>query len=316
MTNDLPDSLCAVAVPGQKLVVAYSGGLDSTVLLHWAITVARSIGFSIRAVHIDHGISSKSNEWVQACRARCAEWSVDFQSIRVHLDTCTGKGIECTARLARYQAFDGLEADWILLGHHADDQAETVLQNMLRGAGVRGVAAMLPLKGRYLRPFLHIHRKDLESYAHSRGLSWIDDDSNANLRYTRNYIRHALLPQIQKRFPAAKQRLVQAAEHMAEADQLLMQLAQLDAGNEELGFPIPLQRLRALSKTRAVNLLRYGLFSRQIQPPGERQVREFVRQIQEAGLDRHPELAFGSWILRCRCKQLHLVDRRVDPRGE
>jgi tRNA(Ile)-lysidine synthase len=206
----------------------------------------------------------------------------------------------------RHKALAEQCADWILLAHHADDQAETVLHNLLRGSGVRGAAAMPEARGRVLRPLLGLGRDVLEAYAESQGLAWVDDESNADLRYTRNFLRREILPAIGERFPRAGEQLAAAATHFGEAEALLEELAALDLGTCRPEFPLPLTLLRQLSDARARNLLRAMLAWHKLQPPDERRLREFVRQLRTAGNDRHPRMDLAPYSLWCEACSLHL----------
>jgi tRNA(Ile)-lysidine synthase len=225
-------------------------------------------------------------------------------------------GVEGAARKARYQALEQSTADWILLAHHADDQAETVLLNLFRGAGVRGLGGMLPANGRFLRPLLGLRRSELKQYADNHGLSWIEDESNSDTRYTRNFIRQDLLPNISKRYPAISRQLAGTAERIAEADGLLAQLALIDSKCDTLKFPVPLKILRALEPARSMNLLRYTLLEYKLQTPGQCRMREFIRQLRTASPDKHPELKIGKWVLRSQRQQLHLIEIPVTLDGE
>ena len=296
--------------------VAYSGGLDSTVLLHCARKAAAEDGYRVRGVHIDHGLSPNAFVWAEHCRSQCVAWNIDLRVAAVQVSRNSTLGLEGAARLARYEALEQSDANWILLAHHADDQAETVLQNLLRGSGVRGLAGMSPERGRFLRPLLSVSRSALTDYAIQQCLSWVEDESNADTRLTRNHIRRDLLPKMLTRFPAARQQLVATAERLAEADELLAQLAKLDAGRPDLTFPLPLSQLRDLEPARAANLLRYTLFTYNLQAPSHRRTREFIRQVQTAGADKHPELRLGRWLLRCHGRQLHLIENLSGPDGE
>ena len=217
----------------------------------------------------------------------------------------TGKGIEAAARGVRHKALADHPADWILLAHHADDQAETVLHNLLRGTGVRGAAAMPESRGRVLRPLLGLSRDVLLGYAQSNRLVWIEDESNSDRRYTRNFLRHQILPLIAARFPRAGEQLAAAASRFSEVDSLLEDLASLDLQDNSPEFPLPLRLFRELPDARARNLLRAMLAWHMVQPPDERRLNEFVRQLQTAGNDRHPRIDLARYTLWCEAGRLH-----------
>lgn len=286
-------------------MVGFSGGLDSTVLLHAASCLAPDAALDLAALHVHHGLSANADAWAGNCALVCQEMNIPLTILRVVVPMATGEGIEAAARGARHEAFAGHPADWILLAHHADDQAETVLHNLLRGAGVRGAAAMPESRGRVLRPFLGLAREVLLAYAQSRQLVWIEDESNADHRYTRNFLRHRILPLITSRFPTASDQLAAAASRFGEVDSLLEDLASLDLQDHPPEFPLPLKLFRELPDNRARNLLRAMLTWHHAQAPDERRLNEFVRQLRTAGNDRHPRVDLARYTLWCEAGRLH-----------
>lgn len=290
--------------PDTRLAVGFSGGLDSTVLLH---AVAASANRRLAAIHVHHGLSVNADAWATHCAQVCSALDLPLSISRVNVPPATGSGIEAAARSVRRAALLAADADFILLAHHADDQAETILHHLLRGSAVRGVAGMAEYRGRFLRPLLALSRADLLGYAHANGLTWIDDESNADPRYTRNYLRNEVMPVVAARFPAAVARLGAAGEHFAEAQELLDQLAEIDLAGLTPTFPVSLDRFRTVSEARARNLLSWLLHSQGLQMPDATRVREFVRQMREAGPDRHPRLELAGYSLHCAGRQLHLT---------
>ena len=217
----------------------------------------------------------------------------------------SGEGLEAAARRVRHKALAEHPADWVLLAHHADDQAETILHNLLRGTGVRGAAAMPELRGRVLRPLLALSRESIEEYGHVHQLKWVEDESNSDTRYTRNFLRREILPAIASRFPGAGEQLAAAALRFGEASELLDELALIDLRGNASGIPQRLGLFRELSDARARNLLRAMLTWQQVQPPDERRLNEFVRQLHTAGTDRHPRIDLPAYSLWCEAGQLH-----------
>jgi tRNA(Ile)-lysidine synthase len=280
----------------QRLVVGLSGGIDSVVLLH---AVLAELG-PVTAVHVHHGLSPHADRWEEHCRSLCQRWEVPLEVARVEVERASADGLEGAARRARHAVYRELAADWILLGHHRGDRAETMLFNLLRGAGVRGAGAMPVRSGRILRPLLTVGRSDIADYAEAHGLPWVDDHSNADTRYSRNYLRHDVLPAIGSRFPAVEDRLASAAARFAEAADLLDDLARLDLGARPSAFPVEVAFLAALTEPRARNVLRYLLAVQGVGIPGEERLAEALRQCLEAGADRHPAVSFGSHVLRRR----------------
>lgn len=252
--------------------VAFSGGLDSTVLLHLLVRLADRHGLpAIRAIHVHHGLQAAGDEWPAHCQAVCDGLGVPLQVIRVKV--LPGASLERAAREVRYEAFSSClgEGELLLTGQHRDDQAETVLFRLLRGAGVRGLAAMpvaRPLGlGSLVRPLLGVSRAQLDAYARRNALRWVDDPSNQDHDYSRNFLRREVLPLLQQRWPQAVPSMARAATHMAEAQQLLDELAQQDlfAANTASDFewlPLPslaLPPLLALTPARQRNAVRHWL---------------------------------------------------------
>jgi len=252
--------------------VALSGGLDSTVLLHLLAQLARREALPpISAIHVHHGLQAVADGWPTHCQQFCNALGVPLQVVRVKVDD--GASLERAAREARYGAFVAAlgEGECLLTGQHRDDQAETVLFRMFRGAGVRGLSGMeasRPLgAGQLLRPLLDFTRQELEAYARQHGLSWVEDPSNSSDDYDRNYLRNRILPGIVQRWPSAVESIARSAEHLAEAEGLLGELAQNDliaagARSEYIGMQLPslsLAALTELSEPRQRNALRHWL---------------------------------------------------------
>jgi len=249
--------------------VAFSGGLDSTVLLHLLAGLPQRP--PLTALHIHHGLQSVADTWPAHCQSLCDHLGVPLRIIRVQVEN--GPSLEQAARQARYRAFDGVlgSGDVLFAAQHQDDQAETVLFRLLRGAGVRGLAAMPQQRrqgqGVLARPLLDEPRSELLAYARSRGLHWIEDPSNTDTRFARNYLRREVLPVIAARWPQAAGSIARATAHLGEAAQLLDELAEEDLaparGSLEhswLSVPsLALAPLQALSDSRQRNALQCWL---------------------------------------------------------
>lgn len=285
------------ASPGDAVAVGYSGGLDSTVLLHAAHLLVRSADISLSAIHVHHGLSQWADAWADHCGRTCGELGVPLTVARVSVDIRQGEGVEAAARRERHLVLASYSANWILLGHHADDQAETTLHNLLRGAGVRGAAAMPACRGKLLRPLLTLSRSILIEYANSQGMQWIEDDSNADCRFTRNYLRTEIFPRIHARFPQAAKNLAAAASRFGDASSLLDDLALIDLAGQPAAFPLSLDLLQGLPEPRARNLLRSLLTRHGVQAPDEARLIEFVRQLRTARTDRRPRLDLAAYRL-------------------
>ena len=302
------DSLHKLIPPGGKATLALSGGLDSRVLLALAAEHAASGACSLSAIHVHHGLSPNADQWSAFCADICAQADVPLEIVKLTVPRDTGEGIEAAARRMRYQAFDNIDSGHVLLAHHCNDQAETVLLNLMRGAGVRGAAAMQAVSGaagRYLRPLLAVSRTELEAIAKARNLSWIEDESNADTAFSRNHVRLNVMPALLEKFPAAAENLARAAEHFAEAQQMLDEMAVHDLGGHR-GFPVPLSVLQPLSPARARNVLRYLLAAADLQAPSASKLQEALRQFLEAAPDRHPSLDLPQYRLFRQKGQIHL----------
>lgn len=252
--------------------VAFSGGLDSTVLLHLLAGLAQRQQLPpLRAVHVQHGLQAAAQTWPAHCQRVCAALKVPLLLREVQVQV--GASLEQAARDARYAAFvELLGADELLLtAQHRDDQAETLLFRLLRGAGARGLAAMpasRPLgAGQLVRPLLDVPRAELEDYARVNGLDWVEDPSNRDERFSRNFLRRQVLPLLTQRWPQAVVSMARSAAHLSEAQGLLDELAQADLALMQpdsrfawLPLPsLPLGPLLTLSAARQRNLLRHWL---------------------------------------------------------
>ena len=243
-----------------SVVVGYSGGLDSHVLLIAAQRWCRERGANIRAVYIDHGLQADSEDWARHCRGICETIGITFESVSVKVESGHGKSPEEAARNARYTVLGQhmQRGDLLLTAHHAHDQAETLLLQLLRGAGVQGLASMPECKpfatGRQLRPLLNLTRTELELAATAMQLHWVEDSSNRDNRYDRNYLRQQILPLLSSRWPAAVEGLGRSAAHAAQAAALLHELAAEDIALQSDTLDIAI--LQALPAARLMNALR------------------------------------------------------------
>lgn len=304
-------SVARHALGDAHLVVGLSGGIDSVVLLHALVGLAR---YHLLALHVHHGLSPHADEWADFCAAYAHGLGVPFECARIAVERNTRDGLEAAARRARHAVFDRMAADWIVLAHHRDDQAETLLFNLLRGTGLAGAAAMQEASGRLLRPLLTIGRAEIEAYARAHCLAWIDDESNADTRHSRNFLRHRILKPLTQRFPAASCNLAAAAARFAEAEALLDELARIDLGGDE-GFPLAIERLESLAEPRARNVLRFLLARHRVGIPSEARLREALRQMLGAAHDRHPVVRLGSHRLLRRKSWIYL-EKTDEPSNE
>lgn len=289
--------------------IAFSGGLDSTVLLHLLADHARNHAApALRAIHIHHGLQPAADAWPAHCQSVCDALAIPLQVI--HVQVSPGASLEQAARAARYAAFRQLlgPGDVLFTGQHRDDQAETLLFRLLRGAGLRGLAAMPGQRGlgqgSLARPLLGHSRQQLHDYAQAHQMAWIEDPSNADTRFARNYLRGEVFPHLQQRWPQASQNLARAAEHLGEALGLLDELAQGDLVLAQEGAPLAwpgldslgLAALAALSPARQRNALQYWL-SRRTRLPDSRHWAGWA-DLRDAAADAQPvwRLADGQLL--------------------
>jgi tRNA(Ile)-lysidine synthase len=291
----------------QILLLGFSGGLDSCVLFDLLQRVQTAVGFRLQALHVNHGISPNAAEWERFCAEICAEADVPFQAARVSVPRDSGQGLEAAARAARYAVLLTQPVDAVVLAHHQDDQAETVLLQLLRGAGTKGLAAMPAMsesaEGRpiLLRPLLGVSRGALEDYARSRDLRWIEDESNLDLAYDRNFLRQHILPELEKRFPACRVTLARSAAHLGESAILLDEVAREDAAHRVREGRLDLSGLRAFSMPRAKNLLRFWLAGHSSSMPSTRRLGEIYQQLMNARPDAQIRIPLtGGWVRRYR----------------
>jgi tRNA(Ile)-lysidine synthase len=292
------------AAPKRPYWVAYSGGLDSQVLLH-ALSVSREgLPAGLGAVHVDHGLHPDSQHWAARCQSRCLAWEVPFHALRVDAEPAPGESPEAAARRARYAAL----SDWLapgaclLTAHHQDDQAETLLLQLLRGSGPRGLAAMparAPLgRGWLVRPLLGFTREELRRYAGAHGLDWIDDPSNADPAYERNFLRTEVMPPLSRRWPGLPRVLARAARHQSEAAHLLDALGRIDLQQLAEGRTLSLPALLELDAERQRNVLRFWLRELRLPVPSAAVMERVLDDVLGAGTDARPRVHWHGAELR------------------
>lgn len=295
----------------QHVLVGLSGGVDSVVLLHLLAHTLRWPAARLSAIHVNHQLSPHAADWAEFCGRLCRRLRVPLRISPVTV--VRGNSTEAAARVARYGAFGAMEADFVALAHNRDDQAETLLLQLLRGAGPRGLAAMPVLKPAtgampaVLRPLLDVPRAEILAYARRHRLKWVDDESNDDRAYVRNFLRHDVLPLLESRLPGSGVTLARAARHQAEASGLLDVLAQRDLGRIAAGKPLPADRLSRLDPVRGRNALRWFLRLNGVAMPEAEHLEEALRQCAEARRDARVRIDLGTVELRRFQDALYLV---------
>jgi len=286
--------------PDETLCVGLSGGMDSVVLLHVLVELRRTANIRnpLAALHVHHGLSPNADRWAGFCTELCQAWQVPLQIERVTVERA-GTGLEAAARDARYAAYSRSTASWLLQAHHADDQVETLLLRLSRGTGLRGLAGMpevRPIAGgpRLLRPLLSLGRPQLADHAQRHALAWIEDESNADPRLDRNYLRLNVVPPLAARFPSWRTNWTRAAQHAADAVALLDEMARDDAGDAN---HLRLERLRALPSRRLHNVLRWWVAERGEALPDAARLHDVERCLRECGSEARLGIRFGQSAL-------------------
>lgn len=304
---------------GATLWLAFSGGLDSTALLHQLHM--RGVE-KLRALHVHHGLQDTADEWARQCQALCRKLKVPCEVLRVRIDANDPAGPEAAARMARYEALRSRmgEGDVLVTAHHRDDQAETVLLRLLRGAGVAGLAAMRPVKdfspGLLWRPLLQTPRSEILAYATSAKLKWIEDPHNHAPRYARSFLRQDVLPRLRKHWPQADVSLARTAEHCAEAAGLLDEIALQDLRELRTGDMLSVAALQDLSAARRRNALRYWLGRQDFEMPSAAMLQRLEREVLRARIDAQPLLNCGAYEFRRYRDQLHVMRPLPPPPGD
>ena len=275
----------------KSITVALSGGVDSVVLLHLLHPLQKTHHFILKASHVHHGLNKNADKWTAFCEKLCAKLSVPFEVHHIKLPQKKSLGIEGEARRLRYEKLLTNKSDLVVLAHHEDDQAETFLLQLIRGAGVKGLSSMAHFDAtrKLWRPLLHTSRTEIESYAKKHQLKWIEDDSNQNTDFDRNFIRAKVLPILKNRFSHIIKVISRSSAHLAEAQYLLDELAEIDLKKHlksiKCKHKLKIKILDKLSHVRAKNILRYWLEMNGQMMPSKDVLDELLRQVLTAKKD-------------------------------
>jgi len=301
----------------KKILIAYSGGLDSHALLHLASQASQANNFQVRAIHIHHGLQEVANEWIPHCQHVCDELNIPLIIQYLNLTLKKGKSLEEIARNARYAAFvESLEKDEILLtAHHQNDQAETLLLQLFRGAGVQGLAAMPSIVdfglGQHIRPLLDFSRKSLETYAKENKLDFIEDPSNQDTVFDRNFLRNKILPELRKRWPSIDKTISRSASIQAETKQLLDEYAEQDLlsiqSDSSSSKKLNISKLQIFSMARQKLVVRYWILSNGFKPPSEKKLKHIFTDVIDAGEDTQPLVEWRGVEVRRYKDELYIM---------
>lgn len=307
----------------RRLLVGFSGGLDSTILLHLARQWSAQNGLPVLAIHVNHQLSPHAYQWQQHCQTLCERWGIAFQSESVSIAN-RGQGLEAAARNARYEVFASIAqvGDLLLLGHHQDDQVETVFLRLFRGSGILGMRGMdrfAPWRHLHvLRPLLHFSKTQLQEFACIQSeqsappWQWVDDESNHSDAFDRNYLRNQIVPLIHARWPHYATAIERSAQHCGEAQQLLDERAHDDLIPRirgDGGMRLIEPEFALLSAARQRNLLRYWLRCQHVTLPSEAQLDQIMQALIPAADDATPVVSWAGIDVRRYRHTLYAVQR-------
>jgi tRNA(Ile)-lysidine synthase len=310
-------SLGRLPVP-RKYWVGFSGGADSTALLQ-AMHESRSrLPAALHAVHFDHGLQADASRWREHCGAFCKARGIPFRSERLEIDRSGRTGLEEASRDSRYRAVARIlgEGEMYLTAHHAEDLAETLFLNLMRGSGIEGLAGIPVLRnlerGWVARPLLEMHRSDLVAYLEARGISWLTDPSNTDTGFDRNYLRQELFPLLERRWPGLVRRLARTARNARiSADAMAMFIENQSGDLVRDPLRMPLHRLLQVDPEMQTLILRQWLRRNAVPMLPEQRLQEFLKQLAEAAVDNHAEVQWDDWMIKHYDRDLWLHRRNA-----
>ena len=310
-------SLSASHKKVKSMTVALSGGVDSVVLLHLLHQLQKRQSFTLKASHVHHGLSKNADKWVKFCEKLCTKLSVPLDVHHIKLPQKKSLGIEGEARQLRYEKLLQTKTDLVVLAHHEDDQAETFLLQLIRGAGVKGLSSMAHFDAtrRLWRPLLNTSRIDIERYAKKHKLNWIEDESNQNIDFDRNFLRSKVLPILKNRFNHFIKVISRSSSHLAEAQHLLDDLAKIDLKKHLKSYnykhKLKVKALDKLSNTRAKNVLRYWLEINDQMMPSKDLLDELLRQVLTAKKDAELKIELSKeFEIRRYQDEIYIISKK------
>ncbi|MEZ9999842.1 tRNA lysidine(34) synthetase TilS [Vibrio lentus] len=309
------------ALKPSRLIVAFSGGVDSRVLLELAAHYSQTHDIECSAVHVHHGLSENADHWVEQCQAWCDALSVSLAVERVSLDINSGESVEKLARDARYQAFQQhiRQGDVLVTGQHIDDQLETFLLALKRGSGPKGLSSMAKVmsfgEAFIVRPLLSVTRADIEESARDMGLTWVEDESNQDLRFDRNFIRHQVTPTLTERWPSFRESVSRSAQLCAEQELLLDELLEshfLQALGGSNSKSLSIEALSQHSDLLRARLIRMWISHCNQPMPSQKQLKLIWDEVACSQADANPKLVLNDVEIRRFNNQLYLVQDTKD----
>ena len=280
------------------VTIGLSGGVDSMVLLNVLYQLKTKLNLKLSAIHVHHGLSKNADNWGQVCFDECKKLDVDFSQKKINIDNSEGIGIEASARKARYQILHQLSNEFLVTAHHQNDQAETLMLQLLRGSGLKGLASMPSYdeKRHLWRPFLKLSRDLIEEYAKNNNIRFIEDESNKNIEFDRNFLRLEIFPKLIKRFPQTIKSLGRSADLVAEGLNLNKAIAKEDAKNyfSEDFIKLNTKIFSTLPRDRVVNLIRWWLDKNQQKMPSQKIMDQIYTQIISAKKDAQINIHISS----------------------
>ncbi len=302
--SEFPSLTAIIPDKARKIYIAYSGGVDSHVLLHYA-AVNPLLHDKIQAIYINHGLQAQAEDWGRHCSQRCLELDVALKIITVEAKPISGEGPEAAARNARYAAFRGLlqEQEVLLFAHHREDQMETLMLQLFRGCGLPGLAAMPKAQifghGTLIRPLLEVAKPDIQLYAKQHQLCWVEDPSNQNCHFDRNFLRNEIIPLLKQRWPSLDKTVARTARHCANAEQLLddwlkTSFTELYDKNDR---SLLIDKWRLNNENQQNWLLRYWLHVLGLKPPSEAKLQSIIAQMIYAKADATPKVLIQNHVV-------------------
>ena len=304
-----------LSLEGKNIVVALSGGIDSVVLLHY---LHAHYPDDCRAIHCNHHLSKHCDEWDEFCKSLCNKLSIPYSNVDIFIEN--ESNLEENARKKRYHSLssDLKENEVLCTAHHQNDQAETLLLQLFRGAGVAGLASMpksKPLgKGVHYRPMLNIKKSEIIEYAKDNHLSWVEDDSNTNTNFRRNFLRLDIIPKLETAYKNLAKTLTRSAKHQSEALALIQALAKIDIQERQLINPshqINIQRLAQLDTLRIKNVIRYHLSSLEFLAPSDKVMKQIL-DLLSAKEDANPLVNWDQFEIRRYQGDLYFINNQVE----